>query len=178
MSGTPTIVGVLTLVAVAGGGSRAAAQTRTDAPEYFANVNGGAQPQQRVFATSSQFRIYNEDATIATQGRVPHGLVVDGNVGWISSELNVGVALGFSSFVKKDTSVVTGSIPSPIAFNSLKTTTITLAGMRHIERAGYLQVLYRTPFGSKGDVMFGVGPTVIKVTQDVAKASASSVPLR
>jgi len=179
MTKIPTIVGLFTVVAVGGGVSRAGAQTQTDPPEYFANVNGGAQPQQRVFATSSQFRIYNENATIAMQGHVPRGLVVDGNVGWISAELNVGAALGFSSFVKKDSVAVTGSIPSPIVFNSLKTTTIALTGMRHIERAGYIQFLYRVPVGtSKSDVTLGVGPTVIKVTQDVASASASSVPLR
>jgi hypothetical protein len=176
MTKTATLV-ALAIALTLGHVTAVAAQTQPVPPAIFVNINAGAQPATHTFTTGSTFPIYGETATWSADGHVGNGPLFDVNGGWMSTIMQLGVAAGFSTFSDNESgAVVTASIPHPLIVNSLRSGETSIANMRHSERAGYFQVVYRAPVRNKIDVTVGLGPTFIRVKQDLI--SGVTVPLR
>jgi outer membrane protein with beta-barrel domain len=176
MTKTTTIVGLLTALML-GHGRTASAQT-TPAPltQGYVSINAGAQPQTRTFTTSASYPIYGETATFSADHHVSNGPVFDINGGKRVTG-NLAIGAGFTSFsAKKDASVVTSSVPSPLFFNQPQRTVQTMSDLKHTERAFYVQAVYIMPITSKIDISLGIGPTFIKVNQDLV--SNIDIPAR
>jgi hypothetical protein len=170
----PTTVLTLTLAAVAAP-LAVSAQNQPPVERFYVSVSGGAQPATRSFETSSSPIVYDEPAPFRGSHHVGNGPFVDVNGGFkLWRDFAIGV--GFSSFRDKDNGSLVASIPHPIFFGQLRETTATVADLRHSERAVYVQFTYTVAVAQKIDVTFGVGPTFLRVSQDVI--NGISVPER
>jgi hypothetical protein len=167
MTKTTTIVGTLTGL-IFGLATHAAAQT-TPAPltQGFLNVNVGAQPTTRTFATSGTIPIYGEQATFDADHHIGNGPIFDIN-GGARIRPNVFVGAGFSKlFVEKDASSVHSSVPSPLVFNSPQVQNQTVPDLNHSENAFYVQGVFFMPITETFDVAVAVGPAFFHVKQDL-----------
>jgi hypothetical protein len=180
MTKTTTIVGLLTALTLGSVGTASAQTAPAPLTQAYVSINAGAQPQTRTFTTSASYPIYGETATFSADHHVGNGPVFDINGGWrVMPRVmpNVAIGAGFSSFsAKKDASTVTSSVPSPLFFNQPQQTVQTMPDLKHTERAFYVQAVYIMPITNKIDVSVGIGPTFIKVNQDLV--SNIDIPAR
>jgi hypothetical protein len=167
MTKTTTIVGALTGL-LFGFATHAGAQT-APAPlmQGWVNINGGAQPATRTFATAGTIPIYGEQATFTADHHVGNGPIFDVNGGY-RIRPNIGVGAGYTTFkAKKDASAVHSSVPSPLFFNSPQVQNQTVPDLNHTENAFYVQGVFFMPLTNNFDVAVGVGPAFFKVKQDL-----------
>jgi len=167
MTKTTTIVGALSAV-IFGFAVQAGAQT-APAPltQGFLNVNAGAQPATRTFATSGSIPIYGETATFDADHHIGNGPIFDINGGW-NLRPNIGIGAGYTTFkAKQDASAVHSSVPSPLFFNSPQVQTQTVPDLNHTEHAFYIQGVYFMPVTNSFDVAFSFGPAFFKAKQDL-----------
>jgi opacity protein-like surface antigen len=133
------------------------------------SVNLGGQFGSQTFSSVSTPAIYGETAQISVPYEVKSGLLFD-----ISGTARVwrklGVGLGYSRFSNTDQSTVTAQIPSPLFINSPRTATASTGDLSHTESA--IHLLFSWPFAlsPKFDVAVVVGPSFIKISQDLVSS--------
>ena len=140
----------------------------------FLNVNYGAQPQRRTLSTSVSFPLYDETATMTTDQGIGNGPVFDISGGFrVWRGLAIGI--GFSSFSDTGSGTVVTTIPHPLFFGQSKPVNNTASGLEHSERAVHLQAVWFIPVTDKIDVALSVGPSFIRVKQQLV--SSATVPV-
>jgi hypothetical protein len=166
---TKTLV-LMTCLALTGASTLSAQTPPAPATRGFVNVNVGAQPQRHDFSTSATFPIYDETATLSSAGRVKNGPFFDisagGNV-WHS----LAIGIGYSTFSSHDNASVTASIPNPLFFNQPRTSTQDASSLQRTEHGVHLMAIWFIPVSTKMDVAVSVGPSFIRVKQQLASSA-------
>lgn len=163
------MAGVLTMVMLAGGGQRAFAQGSES--KIFASLEFGAQVTQRTVASSTSFPLYDETATVSTSQPVHNGPVFGGSVGYRVTP-SFGLAVGVTMFnAREGESSVVASIPDLVVYNQPKTVVATATGLKHTQLGLHLQATWFQPVTDKLEIVLAAGPSLIKVSHDVATAS-------
>ena len=156
------------------GQSAQAGQSPALPPEYFINVNVGAQQQRRTVTAPKSFRLYDEDAKLTTNYHIRNGVMYEIAVGkHVWRNLTLGVS--FSAFDKSGTGDTDAIIPNPLFYDRPIEDRRALGSLAHRERAVHVMAAWWLPVTDKIDVSIAVGPSFIRVSQGVAKA-ANVVP--
>ncbi len=133
--------------------------------KFFVSVDAGAQLAPRTLDMSASQTIYEEPASLNASFPVGKGIVPGFAVGYrVFGDVFVGV--GVTMFSKSADAAYTASIPDPVFFNRSKTVTGVAAGLEHKELAILPTISYARALTGKLDVVLGVGPALISLTQD------------
>ena len=147
------------------------AQTADLPPNYFLNVNAGAQPVRRTLGTVNSFPLYDETATIAANYHVRNGAMFEiagGRHLWRS--LTIGASI--SMFSRSGTGDVTATIPDPLFFDRPAVFAgLPLGALEHKELGVNVIASWWLPVTDKIDVQISVGPSFIRVSQEVVTAA-------
>lgn len=161
---------VVLAVALTVARSEAQAQSPTAPPSLgFVNINVGVQPSKRDIAKTQTLSVFGETATISSSQPIRNGAMFDVSGGYKVWH-NLAVAIGFSSFSKSSDASVIASIPNPLVFDQPLTVTSTQAGLAHSEKGVHLQAVWFIPATEKMDVALSIGPSFIRVSQEVVSA--------
>ena len=150
------------LLAVSAGVARAQGAP-TDRARVSLNV--GIQPASASFTGTTTSTVYLEQATINTTYRTPSGLLFDGGA-VVRVAGNFGVGIAVSSFSKSQDAPVTGTIPHPFFFATLRPLSGTATGLQHRETAVHLQATYELLF-NRLSIVLAAGPSFFSVSQDL-----------
>jgi len=157
-------VAFLALLPVLAAAEVSAQVSPAPAKKAFIGVSFGAQPRRQTIQTTTTLGVYGETATFDTSHPIGNGPIIDVAGGYrVWGDLYVGA--GFSSFSKNSDSTVTARIPSPLFFDSFRTTDFTQPNLEHKERNVYLQGMYFVDVTDKVDVAIYGGAAFIRVTQ-------------
>jgi len=131
------------------------------------SINVGVeQPAATTFSTSTTKPVYLETATITTAYSVPKGQFFDGGV-LVRVRGHFGVGVAVSAFTKSDAASVSGAIPHPFLFNTLRPITGSTSPLERSETAVHIQAAYVITSG-KIDVAISGGPSFFNAGQDLA----------
>lgn len=162
------------VVTVLGWAAQADAQWLPLEGKAFVDINGLYQAHSQELAQQGTFSLYDERGTLDAKYGVDNGGLWDFGFGYrVWRDLSVG--LGLSQFQKEGPATVTGSVPHPLFFDRPRTSTKDLT-TNHKSRAIYLQAIwnYRLPDVEKLNLSFMIGPTHLRVTQELAIDAATS----
>jgi hypothetical protein len=142
-------------------------------PQYFVNVNVGAQTQDRTITSNTSFPLYEETATIDSTYQIPGGAFFEVGGGYrIWRRVTAGVSVSF--FNHNGSGSLAGLIPDPNFFDRPAIVNVDLGGLDHKETGVHVFATYWMPISEKMDVTVSIGPSFIHVTQDVV--SSITVP--
>lgn len=144
------------------GSSEASAQIREDRTRLAINV--GAQPQSQTFAEVTTPLIYGESGLLAVPHTIGGSSLLDASVGVRVWE-RFGIGLGYTRHSEKETSTVSAQIPSPIAFDRLRSATASTGELSHTESIIHTQFLWLMPVSQNLEVTAVLGPSFVTVTQ-------------
>jgi hypothetical protein len=157
----------------------AAAQTTKN---LFLDLNAGVQVSSRTFVVDSSPIVFGETAIISTSHDVGSAPLFDVSAGYrVWRDLSIG--LGFSFASSSADAAMTAAVPDPLFHDRRVTTTATADGLKHSEKAFYIQALWTVPVTDKMDASFSVGPSFINVSQElvsgitVAAGSLNATPV-
>ena len=173
MTKTTTMLALMTGLALAAPDAKAQVAP-PPANVGFLNVNAGAQPQRRILKTSVSFPLHDETATMTTDQGIGNGPVFD-IAGGFRVWRALAIGIGFSFFSDTGNSTVVATIPHPLFFGQSKPVNKTASGLEHSERAVHLQAVWFIPVTDKIDVALSVGPSFIRVKQQLV--SSATVPV-
>jgi hypothetical protein len=166
--------GCLVLLACALAAAPAQAQmTWTD--RAFVNVNFGVQEISRTLNTASEFDLYEETGRLSTTQPIDGGALFDLGAGY-KVWRNLAVGLGYSRFQSDADVAISASVPDPNFFDRPREVSGIASNARHSEHAVHLQGTWIMPVTDTVDVGFSFGPTIFKVSQDVATAITVTEP--
>lgn len=167
------MVGVLA-VAVLAGAARDAKAQGTAAPKMFAGIEFGAQTTQRTVTSSTSFSLYDETASVTTFQPIHNGPVFGGSIGYKMAPA-FGIAAGVTMFnARTADATVAASIPDLLIYNRPKSVTATATGLAHTQLGIHLQAVWFHSLSSKLELALSAGPSIIKVSHDVATASVTT----
>jgi hypothetical protein len=162
-------IAVLSLVLAGSAAGRVQAQGAA-ADGGFIVLEGGAQPQQRTLDTAVTFPLYDETATISTSQLVHNGPLFGVGGGYrLVPSFGIGATVTVFSARKGDASVV-ASLPDISITDRFSTVTATVDGLQHREVGVHLQAIWFGQFGEHLPVTLSAGPSIVRVTHDVATA--------
>jgi hypothetical protein len=174
--------GVLVLF---GSAAQAAAQTPTPAApaaaatsllsdRIFVNVNVGSQTKAIQDDESFKFSLYGEDGTASFSREVKGGIFPDVMVG-IRVKNNFFIALQGSVRTASADSPSVASVPDPIAFESPRIVTGTLAAMAHRELWASVLPTVVIPVRKNVDVMLFGGASLVELEHEIASFSPTGI---
>ena len=171
--------GVLSAVFV--GATSAAAQTPAAAAapsapteRIFVHVNVGSQAKAITDNEAFTFSLYGEDGTASFSREVKGGLFPDLMVG-IRVKNNFFIALQSSVRTASADSPAVASVPDPIAFESPRVVTSTLAGMAHRELWASVLPAVVLPVRKNVDVTLFGGVSLVQLEHEIASFSATGI---
>ena len=157
-------------VALAAGS--ADAQTLKWNQTFLAGANVGVQASSaRTETTAFNFNLYGESATVTNERAVPSGMLFDV---FAAARLrgNFGVA-GIAMMRNANSDgAVSASIPHPIFYDSPRTVTSTITGMRHRERWGGIYAAYMIKLDEKTGILLMGGPMLAAVDHGLPTSAA------
>ena len=154
----------------------ASAQTMQWTDKGYISVNGGAQVGSQTIDTSSTFPLYEETATISSSQKIKGGSFFDVGGAYKVWGNNLLAGVTFSHTSTDADVALTGSIPDPVRFDSLRAVSRTQAGAIHTENAVHLSVIWMIPVANKLDVGVFLGPTIFSVKQDTITTATVTEP--
>ena len=177
---TPSLVCVALLL---GGSSPASAQlgaltqSETYAGRVSVHLNGGYQTATEEFQQTFQQRAYGEDARLTATNTVGAGAFGDVG-GFVQFWERVGIGATYSHMSKSGTTMLTGTVPHPIAFNNARPVNVETQTLRHRERATHFHLSWRIPMSAveKLDVTVYTGPSFFNLTQGVVTGVVITEP--
>lgn len=140
----------------------------------FINLNAGSQAKSIREDGSFDFSLYEETGTARYTREVKGGAFPDVMTG-VRIKQNFGLAIQASMRNANADSPTTASIPDPLAYESPRVVTGTLAGLIHKELWISLLPVYAIPVTSKLDVTLFAGPALVKVDHETVSLPASGV---
>jgi outer membrane protein with beta-barrel domain len=139
----------------------------------FLNVNAGAQPNRRTISASQSFALYGETAKIDASQRIANGPLFEIGGGYrLRPALSIGAS--FSTFASKGAGTMTASIPSPFFYDRPASVTQNAADLQRTERSVHIRAAWTVPVGERIDVSLSAGPSIIRVSQQLAGGSVAS----
>lgn len=169
---------VLVLVMVcgvcAGVAQNAHAQMGTWADRGYVNFGFGIESGSSSISDTQNLTIYDEAGHITSSTTWSSGSMIDGGVG-VRVWRNMTVGLSYHQEENDTDGQLSGSIPSPLVFNSPRTLDQDVVLDRK-EKAVHLVVGWVFPFTEKFDLMVFGGPSFFRLEQDaVAPFEASDI---
>lgn len=164
---------VLALAACFAPSAHAQQMTWTD--RGFLNVNFGVQEVSRTLSAGSEFDLYGETATLSTTQPIDGGAVFDLGAGYKVWK-NLAVGLAYTRFKSDADVAIAASIPDPNFFDRPRALTGIAPNAEHSETAVHLQGTWMMPVTDTFDVGFSFGPTIFRVSQDLATAISVTEP--
>ena len=134
--------------------------------KVFVSVNVGAQTGSANLTRDWSFPVYRETATSTTSSSVGRGAIFD-VMGGYRIKPQLGVAVGFSTFGSTGAAQGTASVPNPLFFNRPAAVVISPVDAKRTERSTYIVLVGSLPVAEKMDLSAFVGPSFIRVTQDI-----------
>jgi hypothetical protein len=179
MTKTKTVLGLLIGLSL-GAAPHVSGQTLSSLPpQYFVNVNVGAQPQSRTITANTSFPLYEETATIDTDYRIPSGAFFEFGGGYhiggrypILRRVTIGASVSF--FNHNGSGALAGLIPDPDFHDRPAVVTQDLGALDHKETGVHVFASYWWPISEKIDLAVSIGPSFIHVSQEVV--SSMTVP--
>ena len=108
------------------------------------HLNGGYQTATEEFQQTFQQRAYGEDARLTATNTVGTGAFGDVG-GFVQFWERVGIGATYSHMSKSGTTMLTGTVPHPIAFNNARPVNVETQTLRHRERATHIHLSWRIP---------------------------------
>ncbi len=173
MTKTKTVLGLLIGLSL-GAAPHVSGQTLSSLPpQYFVNVNVGAQPQSRTITANTSFPIYEETATIDSTYLIPSGAFFEIGGGYrVLRRVTVGTSVSF--FNHNGSGGLAGLVPDPDFHDRPATVTMDLGALEHKETGVHVFASYWWPISEKIDLAVSIGPSFIHVSQEVV--SSMTVP--
>ena len=163
-----TVLSVLAGLSFACASTALAQSPVTLPPQYYVNVNVGAQTPGHTTNATSTYTLYDEDGKLDATYNSRSGVLFDIGGGrriW----RNMTVGASYSRFGQKATGSAVATIPNPLFFDQpVVTGSIGLGELEHSEDALHVTATFWFPITDKIDVTVGAGPSFIWVTQQVA----------
>lgn len=142
------------------------AQTMQWTNKGFISVNGGGQFGSHDLTTTSTFDQYGETATITTAQKVKSGGLFDIGGAYRVWGNNLLAGVSFTHTASTDSVNITGAIPDPRFFGSLRNVSASQGGVKHSETAAHFDAIYMIPLANKIDLGVFGGPSIFWVSQD------------
>lgn len=166
-----TLPWTISLIVMAATGT-AHAQPSERATRFF-TIYGGAQPQRHDLVAEQTFPLFDETATVTSNQRIRNGGVFKAAVGFpVRGRLGVGG--GVSVFGRPGTASVQALLPSPSFFGRMTRQDFTASDLKHREVGVHASLLYQMPITREVGLTFSIGPSLVRVKQDLATVSVSS----
>ncbi len=170
------------------GPAKASAQTTSSAPppqvswfhSGYLTVSGERQSGSRSEASSTTFSLYDETAEIDSTRTVSGSTGLAAEIGFGLSPTGMpygdNLAVGISYFERtvNDPATITGSIPSPVFYNTFRSVSVTTGGLHHRETWATPFLAYGVPVAPKTDVIVLAGPSVVWVEHDLVTGATVS----
>jgi hypothetical protein len=135
--------------------------------KVFVNVNFGGQfSSDRTIETALTQTVYEETATLTSSTPVSGGALFDVSAGYrVWGDFFA--ALAITTFGDTSTADFTATVPNPIFFNRPATSTGTIEDLKRKEIGFHPQLVWAHPLTDKVDLAVSVGPSFVKLSQDV-----------
>ena len=159
------LVGAALLVGAVDASAQVAATPA--ASRIFVNVNAGSQTKAIKDDSAFVFSLYGEEGTAQFSREVKGGLFPDLMAG-IRVKNNFFIAVQSSVRTASSDSPSIASVPDPLAFESPRVVTGTLAAMAHRELWASVLPTYMVPIRKNLDLMVFGGPALVQVEHELA----------
>jgi hypothetical protein len=141
----------------------------------FVAVDAGVQVGTHDFDTTTEFPLYDENATLTTSQKGKTSPMVDFRGGYkIWSNLLIGA--GYSWTSAKSDVAISAQIPDPAIHDQPRSATLSAADASHSEGALNITATWMVPMTDKIDIGVMAGPTVFFVKKDVVSALVATEP--
>jgi hypothetical protein len=159
----------------ADGGTRTPPPRKPAAPQTtkawkgrgFAVVSGGAQLATPGYTSTAVFTVHAEDATLEADASVGIGPVF-GARGGVRVWKNMAVGGGLEVASTKQNLAVTGRLPHPFQFNTLREVSGTADGLDRFETLVAFELSWLAALSRRIDMFVFGGPAYISVRQEMA----------
>jgi len=142
------------------------AQTMQWTNKVFISVNGGVQTGSHDLTTSQTFDLYGESASITTSQTIKSGGMFDVGGAYRVWGQNLLAGVTFTHTASTENVSITGSIPDPRFFGSMRNVSASQGGAKHSESAAHFDVTYMIPVANKLDIGVFGGPSIFWISQD------------
>jgi hypothetical protein len=166
-----TVPWTIALIAITAAGT-ANAQPSESARRFF-TIYGGAQPQRHDLSARQSFPLFDETATVSSSQRIRNGSLFKAAVG-IPIKGRLGIGAGVSVFGRPGTASLQAKVPDIVFFDRIRTYNFEAGDLKHKELGVHGSLLYEMAITPKVGLTFSIGPSLIRVRQDVAAVSVSS----
>jgi hypothetical protein len=132
---------------------------------YF-NVSAGSQTKARTQSMGDSFPLYDETATWETSIGVGSSSVFDIG-GGVRLWHNLAAGISFTSYSDGTSATVSASIPDPLFFDQPHSSSLTVDGLDHKERAVHVSALFMIPLMNRLDVAVFAGPSFFSLEKEL-----------
>ena len=141
----------------------------------FLNLSGGIQTGTSDVGNTVTFDQYGETATLVTAQDVKGGPFFEVAAGYRVWR-NLAVGASYTFLQSESDATLTGTIPDPILFDTLRNVSTSVTGLKHSESwiAGLLT--WGLPITDKMDILLSGGPAFVTVEQELLTGAAVSEP--
>ena len=141
----------------------------------FVSLSGGIQTGTSDVGNTVVFDVYGEEATLVTDQDVKGGAFFE-IAGGYRVWRNLAVGASYTFLQSKSDAAITGSIPDPILFDTLRSTNTEVTDLSHRETwfAGLLT--WGLPITDKIDVLVSGGPAFVTVEQELPTGATVTEP--
>ena len=146
----------------------ASAQLGTLKERVAVHVNAAFQPSPDELRPAFSFRAYGEDARFQALHGFKASVLVDAG-GHIRVWWQLSIGVSYTELSDSDSTVVTGTVPHPLLFNSDRAIQPRTLSLEHRERAAHIQAAWvlQIPNNERLRITVSGGPSFFNVTQGV-----------
>jgi hypothetical protein len=142
-------------------------------PSMFVSISGGGQFQSRTFQGTSTFTLFDEPGVVTANQTVGSGFVFDASVGYRVWR-RLSAAVGLSTFRGTGAAAAIVAVPDPLR-RGMPTRKEILPSdygdLTQVTTAVNFQVVWIRPLTDKLDLWLFIGPSIIRVSQEIASAT-------
>ena len=142
-------------------------------PKWYVNFHAGAHLGSADLSRTSDFTLYEEQATFQTNHKADGGFLLDvGGAGRLYRD-KYGIGVSYAAFQSSSDSSFQASLPHPLLFDQPRSVNGS-APTDHNERALHVQALWFVPYTDKIDFTVGAGPSFFWVDQGFVRSFSFS----
>jgi len=162
----------MAVVCLSAASARAQMAGATDT-KFFVDVNLGGQFLHHTIDSTVSFPLYDETATVSSSQKTGNGFVYEIGAGYKFTP-SLAAGLAYSGFSSKADASVTAKIPHPLFFDQPLTVNTTATGLERTERDVHIRLFWFLPVSDKMDVALSAGPSVVKLSQQLASGTVAT----